>query len=450
MNRQNQIAVVCQLIFLTAVISPSPSRGEDSVAESWSQFRGPQGNGVAAQAHPTNWGKDQNVAWSTSVPGGGWSSPVVANGRVFLTTAVSGDDAKPKGFGAGTASMRSFFQSKPPTEPYSFEVHCLDLVSGKPLWNKQIVSRTPPHKIHPSNSYATESPVTDGQNIYTYFAAVGIVACVDLDGELKWQRELGAYRTSSDFGTGSSLAMLGGNLFVQCDNEENSFVCALDAETGEDTWRKERDGGTSWSSPVIWNNRERTELVVCGNGNVTSYEPSTGEVLWKLSGTGGAFSASPTSDSDRIYFGNSGRNSRGPLVAVNAGASGELNLDSIGENAVAWVAETSAPGMCSPVAVAGKIYVLSRGVISCHDAGTGERLYKERLQNGSRVTSSLWAAGDKLYAINETGETSVIGVEDEFELLASNQTDGLFWSTPAVAGTALLLRGAASLHCIRQ
>ena len=453
MNRRKRIAVLPLLAsFLSLGIPslgfPSTTWGDD--LSSWPQFRGPQGNGVAARTHPIRWSDDQNLAWSREIEGGGWSSPVAAGGRVFLTTAISSDGTRPKGFGDGVSSMRSFFQSQPPEEPFSFEVHCVDLSDGTLLWKKQIVSRTPPHKIHPSNSYATESPVTDGQHVYAYFAAVGVVACVDFEGELVWQRDIGAFRTSNDFGTGSSLAILDGRLFIQCDNEEDSFVCALDAKTGADQWRVERSGGTSWSSPVIWRNRERTELVVCGTGNVTSYDPGTGARLWNLSGTGGAFSASPTSDSQRIYFGNSGRNSRGPLIAVNAGASGEMTLDSIGDRAVAWVAETSAPGMCSPVVVSGRLYVLSRGILSCHNAETGERLYRQRLEDASSVTSSLWAADDKVFALNESGQTAVIQVDDQFSLLASNQTDDLFWSTPSVAGNSLLLRGARTLRCIRE
>ena len=239
-------------------------------------------------------------------------------------------------------------------------------------------------------------------------------------------------------------------LFVQCDNEEQSFVCALDTQTGKDIWRDERDSRTSWSSPVIWNNRLRTELVVCGSGTVTSYEPSTGNPLWKLNGTGGAYSASPTFDQDRIYLGQSGRNSRGPLVAVNAGAAGELTLDSVGINALAWVEDSAAPGMCSPVVIDGRVYVLSRGILSCHDAATGERIYRERLPNASSVTASLWAAGDRVFAINESGETAVIKAGEEFEVVGSNSIDGLFWSTPSATETTLLVRGADRLHCIRN
>ena len=416
----------------------------------WPQFRGPNGNGVAAQTHPSRWNASKNLAWSANIAGGGWSSPVAAGDRVFVTTAVSTEFAGPKGFGEGVSSMRSFFRSKPPQNPISFEVHCLRLSDGKPLWKTKVASRKPAHKIHPSNSYATETPSTDGQHVYSYFAAVGVVACLDFDGRLVWTRDLGAYPTSNNFGTGSSLAMLDDRLFIQCDNERQSFLCALDTKSGQDLWRVERQGGTSWSSPVIWQNCHRSELVVCGTGSVVSYEPSSGSVIWKLTGTGGAFSASPTFDADRIYFGNSGRNWRGPLIAVNAGAAGALTTDSFGRTGVAWVEQTSAPGMCSPVVVSGRLYVLSRGILSCHDAVSGKRLYRTRLPNASSVTASLWAAGENIYALSESGETSVIEAADDFKLVASNRVLGLYWSTPSVVGNALLIRDAAQVHCIRN
>ena len=416
----------------------------------WNQFRGPLGNGVAGGSFPESWSDTENIAWSTVIDGGGWSSPVTAGGKVFVTSAVSEEGARPKGFGEGVSSMRSFFQSKSPAKPFSFEVHCLDLKSGELLWKQPVAVETPPHKIHPSNSYATESPATDGERVYAYFAAIGEVGCLDLSGNLLWKKNVGAFRTSSDFGTGSSLAICEGKLFIQCDNEEKSFVCALDGESGDEVWRVTRDLKTSWSSPLIWKNRERTELVVCGAGSVVSYDPSTGKTLWVLKGTGGAFSASPACDEDRIFVGNSGRNSRGPLIAVHAGATGEMTLDSLGEKQVAWVQETSAPGMCSPVVVADKVFVLSRGILSCHDAKTGERIYRQRLKNASSVTASLWAAEGKVFALNESGDTSVFRAGDGFEMVTSNQTTGLFWSTPSVAGNSLLLRGAEKLHCIRE
>ncbi|MDC0279102.1 PQQ-like beta-propeller repeat protein, partial [bacterium] len=239
-------------------------------------------------------------------------------------------------------------------------------------------------------------------------------------------------------------------VFIQCDNENDSFVCALSSKTGEDVWRDERDSRTSWSSPVIWKNKFRTELVTCGSGKVTSYEPSTGKVLWFLNNMGGSFSASPTFDEERIYLGQSGRNSRGPLVAVNAKASGELDFNSIGDDGLAWVEESAGPGMCSPVVLDGRVYVLARSILSCYDSTSGERLYRERLKNASSVTASLWAVGGNVFTLNESGETSVIKSSNEFDLAGSNSIEGLFWSTPTATETDLLIRSSDKLHCIRD
>ncbi|MFN3193799.1 MAG: PQQ-binding-like beta-propeller repeat protein [Aureliella sp.] len=419
-------------------------------AEDSFQFRGPAGNGVYSESLPKDWNTSKNVRWAIDVPGGGWSSPVSTGDLVFVTTAVGNGGTRPKGFGEGVQSMGSFYRSKPPAEPLSFEVHCLSLTDGNQIWKKQITSRKPPFKIHPSNSYATESPVTDGTNLYAYFAAVGVVACLDMEGQQIWMRELGAYKTGSDFGTGSALAIHDDLVYVQCDNEEESFVCALQKTSGEEVWRDGRSRGTSWSSPVIWENDSRTELVTCGNGIVTSYDPASGQILWTLKGAGGAFSASPAFDRQRIYFGQSGRTSRGPLAAVNAGAKGDLTFNDVGDEALAWVQDSSAPSMCSPVAVDGLVYVLSRGVLSCHDAESGKRVYRERLKNASSVTASLWAAGGNLFALNEAGETAVIQTGNEFESTGTNSLSGLFWSTPSATDSALLIRSALEALLHRQ
>lgn len=433
-------------IALLAVLAAAPLAGH--AADSISSFRGPTGNGVTQSDLPESWGTEKNIAWSVEIPGGGWSSPVIAGERVFVTTAISDDGTRPMGWGRGVQSMGSFYQSKPPSSPMSFEVHCLELATGKTLWKKQVTTRIPKHKIHPSNSYATETPVTDGKHVYVFFGGIGTVACLTVDGEQVWTKELGDYKTGNDFGTGSSLALHENLLFAQCDNEEKSFLTAINAETGEEVWRDSQRSGTSWGSPVIWNNDVRTELVVCGRGQVKSFVPATGEVLWTLGGTGGGYSSTPTCDAKRIYFGQSGRASRGPLVAINAGASGTLSLDDEGSAGVAWATKNAAPGMASSVAVNGKVFVLSRSVFSCHDAETGKQLYRERLKDASSVTASLWAVGDKVFALNEGGQTSVMQVGDEFELLGTSELPGLFWSTPTAGENVLLIRSTDKLYCV--
>ena len=432
-------------VFLIAMLLPT----EASSVE-WLQFRGPNGSGVVAESSfPIRWDAEENVAWSSELPGGGWSSPVVVGDRIFITTAVSKDVGKPKGFGGGVASMRGLSSAKPPKDPVSFELHCLNLSDGSEVWKRVVDSRSPAFAIHPSNTYATESPAASDGHVFVYFASIGTVACFDLDGNQVWKQDIGAFPTSNNFGTGSSVAVALGNVFIQCDNEDQSFVIALNAKTGEEVWRKDRDVSTSWSSPIVWTNRKRTELVVCGSDSVVSYNPSTGDELWQLKGTGGTFSSSPTCDSDRIYFGNSGRNSRGPLVAIAAGATGELNVeDPASADGIVWVQPSSGPGMASPVVVDGKLFVLSRSILTCHDAATGERIYRNRLPAKS-VAASLWSANNNLFVLDEAGDAFVVEVGDTFQLVGENSLSGLFWSTPAVTTDCLLVRGSERLYCIR-
>ena len=421
-------------------------------AESLDQFRGPRGNGVAAVANlPITWGEQENIAWQAALPGAGWSSPVVAGDSVFVTTAVSDDGRKPVGFTGGVASMRGRDRDAA-TAPASFEVHCLRVSDGSTRWSKSVAKQSPPYQVHASNTFATESPTTDGNYVYAYFAAIGLVVSLDLDGQEIWRLDVGAYPTSNDFGTGSSLTIFEERLFLQNDNLTNSFLMAIDAANGETLWRRDRDGKSGWSTPVIWNTTERTELVTCGSGNVTAHDPATGDVLWKLEDIDGSFSSSPATDAARIYFGNSGPGRRGPLVAVGAGAAGTLRMNSASPSAeaVSWSTSAAGPGMSSPVAVSGYVYVVSRNVLSCHDAASGERVYRERLPGGSAVTSSLWATDDAVYVLDEDGTTFVVQVGPDFELLAKNTIEGLYWATPAVSRDAILLRSAETLYCIRS
>ena len=436
----------------TAIAFTLSSSFSTASASDWGQFRGPEGNGVNTKAKlPVTWG-EADIRWTADVPGGGWSAPIQAGNKIFLTTAVSEEVGRPKGFGRGVASMGSFSRAKPPSEAVAFEIHCLNFEDGTLLWKQVVESRKPKHKIHPSNTYATETPATDGQHVYVYFASIGVVACFDLDGKEVWKREIGSFPSGNGFGTGSSLALADGMVYIQCDNDESSFLVAMDAKTGNDAWRVEREGRTSWSTPVLWSNKTRKELVVCGSGFVTSYEPKSGEVLWNLTGMGGSFTSSPATDKDRIYFGNSGPGSRGPLVAVNAGASGDIDLRAgdAEQDGLAWSVRSAGPGMASPVVVNGFLYVVSSGILGCYDAETGDRVYRERLPEMSSAASSLIGTADHVYILGEQGKTAVVKVGQDYELVAENLVEGLFWSTPAVVENQLLLRSATQLYCIGQ
>ena len=246
--------------------------------------------------------------------------------------------------------------------------------------------------------------------------------------------------------------MLDTRVFVQFDNDENSFVAAYNTETGEQLWRDDSPGKTSWSTPMIWEHSGRKELVTCGSDIVTAYDPADGTVIWKLSGMKSGFSGSPAIDADRIYFGTSGPMSAGPLVAVKAGTEGQIELDRNFESEkVAWSRTRSGPGMASPVVANGHLFITgSSGILNCYDTETGERVYKKRVSDMKTVVASLWADEERVFILDENGTTHIIAAGPEFNVLGTNQIDDLVWSTPTVAGDSLIIRGVEKLYCIRQ
>jgi len=414
----------------------------------WPQFRGPVGNGhIGKLNHPVKWSMNQNLAWSQPIPGGGWSSPIIAGKRVFVTTAVDSKNTKPLGHSGGVRNMRG----KKPTEPFDFKLFCLSIEDGSVHWKKSLAQEQPKYAIHPSNTYSTESPVTDGEHVYCYFAAIGKVASVDLKGQLVWAVNVGTFPSGNGFGTGSSLTLQEDKLYLQCDNARNSFVVAFDTATGKEIWKRKRSSSTSWSSPFIWKNNKRTDLVICGSGTVTGYDPSSGETNWRLTNVRSAFTASPASDRKQIFLGNSGPMSQGPLLAIGSEIEGESSLDiSKLPKGVIWAIQRGGPGMASPVVSGDHLYVCSRGFLSCHNTKTGERVYKSRLPSSKSIAASMWADNKHVFILDESGKAFVIQLGSEFKILAENQLDDLFWSTPAVSNGVLLLRGANNLYCIRE
>lgn len=415
----------------------------------WTQFRGGQAGKLSDVQHPVQWSKDDNLAWAIPMQGSGWSSPLVVGDRIFLTSARSENAGKPKGMMAGVASMRSFRNAKP--DKHQFVVSCYQLTDGKELWSK-IVTEKIPSAVHPSNTYATESPATDGTRLFTFFATTGSLTAWDFNGNELWTRELGSYRSGNGFGTGSSLASVDGKVFVQYDNDESSFVAAFEAETGEQAWRDDRPAKTSWSTPLVWSHQSGKELVTCGSNEVTSYDPASGKVIWKVVGMQSGFSASPAIGVDRIFFGMSGPMSPAPLVAVNAGLTGEVTLTKkFKSDQVAWSKTGAGPGMASPVVSNGLLYIPgSNAILNCYDVESGERVYRTRVQGMKTVAASLWADQDRVFILDENGTTFVVKSGREFELLGKNELDDLVWSTPTVAGDTLLIRGVDKLYCIRK
>ncbi|NOT32362.1 MAG: PQQ-binding-like beta-propeller repeat protein [Planctomycetes bacterium] len=436
---------------LGLVVSSLSSDGSD-----WPQFRGPNGNAVVPAADiPLEWSESKNVAWKVAVPGQGWSQPIVVGGTIYLTTAVGEGLQAPLGFASGLAHANSSEPGKAPDVMIDWRVLALDLASGKELWSVSACKAKPKFPIHPSNTWATETPVADANGVYAFIGPTGTLAAFDTAGKALWKAELGVHPMLEGYGTGSSPALLDGKVFVQSFNAEEGWLAAFDAKSGKELWRATHDASTSWSTPLVWRNQKRTELVVSSGKRITSHEPASGKELWRLTGVVGPTMSSFAADAEHLYFGQMSAWSippNPPLYALSAGVEGDLSPDE-GSNEFkgqVWAQKLSSPVMSSPVAADGLLYVAMENLLTCRDTESGEQLYKERVPGLVAITASPIIVGDKLLLLDEEGHAALVPLGPDLEIVGHGALDDVFWTTPAVAGKALLLRGAKSLYCVRK
>jgi outer membrane protein assembly factor BamB len=433
-------------VVLTVAVSSSPLCAGD-----WPQFRGPSSSGVSDETGlPAHWGPSTSIRWKTAIPGVAWSSPIVWGDRVFVTTAASDaeQEAPKKGLYFGGDRLR------PREATYRWELLALDGDDGSIVWRRVAKQAKPTTPIHLKNSYASETPVTDGERVYAWFGAAGLF-CYDFAGRLVWEKDLGTFPTRLGWGTASSPALDGDRLFVLCDNEERSFLVALDKKTGEELWRVDRDEKSSWATPLVWKTDQRTELVTSATKRVRSYDPASGKLLWELSGMSVIACPTPVAGRDLLYV-SSGYvlDTRRPLFAVRPGASGDITLaDDASTNAgVVWRQKLGGPYNPSPLVYGDLVYVLyDRGFFACFDAATGKPVYdKQRIEPGAGgFTASPWAYDGKIFCLNEDGDTYVIQAGREFKIIGKNSLDEMCMASPAIAHGSLFLRGSQHLYCIR-
>jgi len=408
-------------------------------------FRGPMGNGVypnVTQAIPA----DAKVAeWRHKPTGFGWAAPVSGGGKVFLMAANAEKISKPADFAKGTRDLGMFMGgSKPPKEPHSWILTALDGANGQPVWTTKLFEGVPKIAHHSSNTYATETPVTDGQRVCCWAGSCGQLVCVDAqNGKILWRQDLGVEPRATGFGSGSSPAMDGERVYVQCDAEKNSFVAAFSLETGKELWRQNRKVKTSWSTPLVWKNQKRTELVLCGDGLLSSYDPATGKELWRYTALSGGFATSPAADENLLIACKSDPFNPGQYVAVRPGFDGDLTLKGkeLASAAIAWVKKEKGPGLGSPVLSKGRLFVSSDQFLTCLDASTGNQLWKERLPGAKSVAASVWVQGDSVCVLDEGGKLFRVANEPVFKLLGKSDFGDTHWSTPDLSSGKLLLRG---------
>ena len=446
--------VACQVLAAAEQLALSESSAGQSTSadrvEGWPQFRGPGSTGVAeSPGLPEKWSTTENVAWKTIIPGHGWSSPIAWGDRIFVTAVVPGGDIETPQKGLYFGGERP----APKTE-HRWIVYAIDFATGKIVWQREAHRGIPPEARHVKNTYASETPVTDGKHVYVSFGNIGLFA-YDFSGNVVWSSRVKARPTHNGWGTASSPVLHQGRLYVVNDNDGGSYLTAIDAATGKTIWLVERREETNWSTPYVWQHRQRTEIVTTGKGLIRSYDVN-GQLLWQLGPMSSIVIPTPFSKFDLLYAssGYVGDQVR-PVYAIRPGASGDISLarGETSNGSIAWSLPQGGTYNTSPIVYGDYYYTLfDRGFFTCHDARTGKEIYtKVRLDPAAGAfTASPWAYNGKLFAMSEDGVTYVIQAGPEYKLLGRNSLDEFTMASPAIHRDSLITRTASALYRIRE
>jgi outer membrane protein assembly factor BamB len=441
------------LVLAALTFAPAVAADQSAWNRNWPQWRGPLGSGVApAATPPLTWSETENVKWKASIPGSGNATPIVWNDKVFILTAVpTGKKMEPD---SSTAESPPGRQGRPgqsrgvqPSEILQFTVLCLDRANGQTLW-KQVAREERPHEgHHRDGSFASPSPVTDGEHLLAFFGSRGLY-CYDLNGDLKWDRDFGEMKTRNSFGEGSSPALHGDIVVVVWDHEgEDDFVVAVDKRTGKELWRRDRDEQTNWTTPLIVEVEGTAQAIVAGAKATIAYDLETGKELWRGPELTGNVIPHPVRLQDTVIVMSGFRGAA--LHALELGSSGDLT----GTEAVRWSYTRNTPYVPSPVLSGDFLYFASRnsGIFTCLDAVSGEvHFAAERLEGLGDVYASPVAAGNRIYIHGRKGTCMVLERGSELKVLSTNQLDEDTDASAALVGDEMFIRGRHSLYCISE
>lgn len=397
--------------------------------DDWGYWRGPLATGMARGDAPLRWSEQQGIRWKATVPGRGFSSPVVWGNRIFLTTAIPSDEAAAK---AGLVDHR-------------FVVLCYDRQTGQPLWDREVKSARPHEPHHPTyGSFASNSAVTDGTHVFAFFGSRGLYAFT-MDGQPVWQKDFGPLRMYMTFGEGAWTWLEGDTLLVLLDHEGESFLVSLDKATGKERWRTPRQGNTNWSGPYVTRVGGRRQIVVSASRESVGYDFDTGKRVWWARGLGQNTIPQPIAAGGLVFVMSGYRNPN--LQAIRLGRTGDLT----DTDAIVWENTRGNSYTPSPVLHNGILYLLTdSGMLSAFDAKSGKAHYQQqRLPKPYQFKASPVGANGKLYLATETDDVVVVKMGEAFEVLATNTLPGeSFIASPAIAYGEIYLRGERTLYAM--
>ncbi len=422
-----------------------------AAGQHWPHWRGPAADGVAPTGKPPlEWSEEKNIKWKTSIAGAGHSTPIIWGDRIFIITAVPGQSAPvaapatpppaegQRGGGRG--------RGEAPTTEYSFDLVCLDRNTGQELWRKTCRKEVPHEGHHQTNTYASGSPVTDGKHVWVHYGSRGVF-CFTVEGQLVWEKDFGKMRTRNGFGEGSSPVLVDGKLIILWDTEAGSWIAALDAKTGNQVWKQDRDEPTTWSTPLIVEHGGKKQVVVNATKAVRSYDVATGELIWHCAGQTVNAIPSPVTDGEMLYVMSGFRGNA--AFGIQLGGKGDLAASPF----VKWKLDRGTPYVPSPLLYENTLYFLqgNEGIFSAVNAKTGEVYFQqERLPGIRGVYASPVAAGGRIYLASREGVTLVLEPGKTVKVLATNKLADPIDASPVVIGNDLYLRTHTHLYCIAE
>ncbi len=447
-------AVPVRRLVRTAAPSPKPLPSVTSARGSWASFRGAEASGIAdGQNLPDRWDvkTGENILWRTPIPGLAHSSPVVWGDRVFVTSAVSSRanaTFKPGLYGDGDASDDR--------SRHRWMIYALDKRTGRIVWEQVAHEGEPLNKRHIKSTYASATPVTDGRVVVAWFGSQGVYA-YDVSGNFRWKVDLGrvdmgAYDIPSfEWGPASSPIIWNGLVIIQCDTQADSFLLALNAQTGETVWKTDRQELPSWGTPTVVTTEAGPELVTNASNFIRGYDPKTGQERWRLGGSSKITAPTPIA-ADGLIVVASGRGPERPVFVVRPRAQGDITpaQGTTSSAGVVWSKTGRGPYMPTPLVYQGLLYVLgNNGVFDAYRLKTGDEVYRERVPHpGSGFSGSPVAADGKIYVSGEDGDLMVLAAGPEFKAIATNAMGESLMATPALSEGVMYVRGAQHLFAI--
>ena len=423
-------------------ISPRPTA---EALRYWPQWRGPLATGAAPEANPpVEWSESRNIRWKLALPGKGHSTPIIWSDHIFLTAAVPyGETMKPVYDDAPGSH-----DNLPVTQRHRFIVVAVSRGEGKMVWNKTVREELPHEGGHETGSLASNSPVTDGKLLFAFFGSRGLY-CFDLNGELKWQKDLGRMQTLHGHGEGSSPVVYGDFLILNWDDEAGSFLYAFDKRTGQQRWKVGRDDKTSWSTPLVVEHDAKPQVIISATKRVRGYDLETGRLLWECAGLSRNVVSSPVAGHGMVFAGNS-YDWQAMLAIRLAGAKGDITET----DRVAWKLNRLTPYVSSPLLYEDTLYFLrhNQNILSRLEPRTGKPRGEPLRLEGIRdfIFASPVAAAGRLYITGRDGTTVVVRHSNDNPTLAVNHLDDVFSASPALVDRELYLRGERFLYCLAE